>query len=628
MNRFTVFIFLLFCFFIQLEIHSQNRVEDSLKNELALVKSDSLKSSIYHQLYIVNDNLEYAKKNLEYSRKHHYLRGISLAFRDFGRHYYFSEKKDIALNYFNRAVAISLKENDSIALLSSYRYIGYIYMMNDPLVAKEYYLKSLALCRKFNRKNAESYALSALGNVYEGYIKKKSNIKIALDYYLKSLKIREKYGDQEEIAASLNETSRIYFHLGQFEKASELRFKALKIAEKIHSIENLVYLNISIGDDYLKRLKDYPRALNFQLKAYEYCLKQKDNIDKMFDITKAIAICYSKLNNYVLADRFYSMAISYNDSIISRVKIYDYNIAEIKYNLKKELAEHKLLLKDTELLKQKAETARQTSLRNSILIGAVFLLFFAIYIFKSYRSNHKKNIELDLKNQKLQIASDLIEKQKEVAEDNNKKLTQLLIEKELLFKEVHHRVKNNLQIISSLLNLQSNTVTDSITLEALKQSQSRINTMSILHNKLYQTEDFSTVSIVDYLKQLVDSISSSYDDGKCQVFFDVNVDETIVFNLDIAIPFGLILNELITNSFKYAFVSMEKGIIKIDLNKDSNDQVRFIYHDNGVGLAVDFRERAQNSLGLELIEMLSQQLNGTFKIENSSGARFEINFSL
>ena len=501
-------------------------------------------------------------------------------------------------------------------------------MMNDPLVAKEYYLKSLKLCRKYNRKNAESYALSALGNVYEGYIRKRGNIKIALDYYLKSLKIREKYGDQEEIASSLNETSRIYFHLGQFQKASELRFKALKIAEKIHSIENLVYLNISIGDDYLKRIKDYKKALSFQLKAYEYCLKQKDNIDKMFDITKSIAICYSKLNNYVSADKYYLMSIAYNDSIVSRVKLYDYNIAEIKHRLEKELAEHKLLLKDTELLKQKAEIARQTSLRNSILIGTIFLLFFALYIFKSYRINRKKNIELDFKNQKLQAASDLIEIQKELVEENNTKLKQLLLDKELLFKEVHHRVKNNLQIISSLLNLQSNTVSDLITLEALKQSQSRINTMAILHNKLYQTEDFTNVSIEEYLKQLVDSISTSFSISNCKVDFEINVNHKIELNIDIAIPFGLILNELITNSFKYAFVNRTEGIIKVLLKMDGNKQIQFIYQDNGVGLPEDFRERAKNSLGLELIEMLTQQLNGSFNVKNLEGARFEINFKI
>ena len=135
-------------------------------------------------------------------------------------------------------------------------------------------------------------------------------------------------------------------------------------------------------------------------------------------------------------------------------------------------------------MNQKAETKRQTMLRNMTLVGFVILVFFVFYFYLSFRQKKYINLQLRLKNRKIQKYYTELEEQKLIVETNNSKLQQLLLDKELLFKEVHHRVKNNLQIISSLLNLQSNTISDQFTLVALKQSQSRINTMAILHNKL------------------------------------------------------------------------------------------------------------------------------------------------
>jgi len=274
----------------------------------------------------------------------------------------------------------------------------------------------------------------------------------------------------------------------------------------------------------------------------------------------------------------------------------------------------------------KEKEQRQKDIRNTF-IGSFFLvLMLALFIFVLYRQKKIANNSLDLKNQKIESAYAIIEKQKGDVEQKNNKLQKLLGEKELLIREIHHRVKNNLQIISSLLSLQSNTVNDKNIDEVLKQSQSRVNTMAILHNKLYQTEDFSNVPIKEYLQQLISSISDSFNSEKCRVDFNINAEEKERFNIDTAIPIGLIINELVTNSFKHAFSGRDKGIINIKLAKINGNNYLFTFADNGTGIPENFRKKMAKSFGLELIEMLVQQLNGSLDIINKNGTTFEINF--
>jgi two-component sensor histidine kinase len=263
---------------------------------------------------------------------------------------------------------------------------------------------------------------------------------------------------------------------------------------------------------------------------------------------------------------------------------------------------------------------------NFSLIGFALLILIIVIVLVSYRNKRIANISLGLKNQEIEHSSAIITFQKQAVDESNSKLKKLLADKELLFKEVHHRVKNNLQIISSLLNLQSHTISDEKVLDILKQSQSRINTMAILHNKLYQTEDFSNIPFDEYLKQLVISISDSFDTKCGDVKFVIDADKEIRLNIDVAIPFGLILNELITNSFKHAFIGKQQGLISVSLKMIGSDRYHLVFTDNGNGLPDNYREFMSKSLGLELIEMLVEQLNGCIGIKNNGGASFDISF--
>jgi len=196
-------------------------------------------------------------------------------------------------------------------------------------------------------------------------------------------------------------------------------------------------------------------------------------------------------------------------------------------------------------------------------------------------------------------------------------------EKELLLKEIHHRVKNNLQMVSSLLNLQSSTIHDEKILGAMREIKNRVNSMALIHQKLYQTENLSTVNFQDYIDQLVIFICHTFSFPENKVSVTINAKE-IYFDVDTAIPLGLIINELISNSFKYAFNGSANGSINIDVIDKQNDCYKIIYKDNGPGLPAGLNIKESETLGLMLVWMLTEQLNGTVVTENKDGAEFII----
>ena len=216
----------------------------------------------------------------------------------------------------------------------------------------------------------------------------------------------------------------------------------------------------------------------------------------------------------------------------------------------------------------------------------------------------------------------------QIAEETNKALKQSLAEKEVLLKEVHHRVKNNLQVISSILNLQSSYTDDPRTVELLKESQNRIKSMSFIHESLYQTKNFAGVNFKEYVHNLCNNLLFSYYPKGKRVFIEQDIAD-VHLNLDTSIPCGLIINELISNSLKYAFVNQEEGTIHIVVKggtKKEKDLVTITVNDNGPGLpkGLDFEDSP--SLGLQLVTVLTKQLNGKITLDNSKGAKYTLTF--
>jgi PAS domain S-box-containing protein len=200
-----------------------------------------------------------------------------------------------------------------------------------------------------------------------------------------------------------------------------------------------------------------------------------------------------------------------------------------------------------------------------------------------------------------------------------------LKEKEVLLKEVHHRVKNNLQVISSILNLQSSYVKDKRVLEILLESQNRIKSMAFVHESLYQTKDFSNISFREYVENISRNLVHSYAATDSPPLLNLDLDD-IQLNLDTAIPCGLIINELLTNSLKYAFPVGKQGKIDIVIREKSG-HITINISDNGKGLPKEIDFRNTESLGLQLVVSLVEQINGKIKLDTKKGTKFTIEFS-
>jgi two-component sensor histidine kinase len=199
-----------------------------------------------------------------------------------------------------------------------------------------------------------------------------------------------------------------------------------------------------------------------------------------------------------------------------------------------------------------------------------------------------------------------------------------LREKEQLLKEVHHRVKNNLQIVASLLNLQSENILDERYLDLVKDSRNRIHSMALVHEMLYSSKDLSKIDIGEYIRLLTANIHQSYSKPGSEIVFEYDVEQGLFFDIDHMIAIGLILNEITSNSFKYAFPG-NKGTIKISLRQVENGYA-LCSADTGIGLSKNFSVDTDAHLGIQLIFMLTEQMSGTIHIDRQPGTSYHITF--
>lgn len=213
-----------------------------------------------------------------------------------------------------------------------------------------------------------------------------------------------------------------------------------------------------------------------------------------------------------------------------------------------------------------------------------------------------------------------------VRKQQEKELQESLKEKEVLLKEVHHRVKNNMQVISSILNLQSSYIKDETAVEMLKESQDRIKSMAFIHESLYQGKNLSHVKFSEYVRNLVSNLFHTYGVNKAGLKLKFDLDE-VFLNLDTSIPCGLIINELISNALKYAFTDRETGTLSITLKKQEGGKLKLEIADDGKGFPKEINWRDTESLGLQLVVTLAGQIRGDIQMETKKGTTFTIVFN-
>jgi two-component sensor histidine kinase len=199
-----------------------------------------------------------------------------------------------------------------------------------------------------------------------------------------------------------------------------------------------------------------------------------------------------------------------------------------------------------------------------------------------------------------------------------------LREKEILLQEIHHRVKNNLQIMSSLLRIQASYVKNKEVHKIFKESENRIRAMSLIHNKLYNSENYDRIDFTDYIKTLISGLFISYGVSSERILLNINLNNTLL-NIDTMIPCGLIINELVSNSLKYAFPNNRNGSIMIKLSHDENE-LSLIVKDDGIGFKHKVDINSTDTLGIKLVKLLASQMDGKVEINSKVGTETKIIF--
>ena len=275
---------------------------------------------------------------------------------------------------------------------------------------------------------------------------------------------------------------------------------------------------------------------------------------------------------------------------------------------------------------QHSEVQKANLVRNITIIGIILLIGLLAALFYSLKRKVKINrllslnkAQIDAKNQSLtQLVSD---KEELILQKEH-----LLADKDMLLKEVHHRVKNNLQIVMSLLSTKIAYLENKEAVEAIEESQQRVQSIALIHQKLYREERGLSIEIKSYLHDLVEDLNVSFNAGKREIKFKMSV-ENIVLDVEQAVPIGLILNEAITNAIKYAFNALG-GVITITIKNSDEGEIEVVVKDNGKGLPKDFDLAKSNSLGMEMMKGLGHQLKGTLKISNENGVTLKLKFPI
>jgi two-component sensor histidine kinase len=319
--------------------------------------------------------------------------------------------------------------------------------------------------------------------------------------------------------------------------------------------------------------------------------------------------------NFFSSIRHYQQYKRLNDSIFNLDKNKQLQELEVKYETQQRKIDIASLENTAKM--QRADLKRINIQRNLTLIGIVLVLIIAGFAYTAFRQKRRSNLLLQAHQREIDGKNDSLQQL-------NYKQQLLLIEKEWLLKEIHHRVKNNLQTTISLLNMQSAYLSNDEALTAIRNSQRRMQAMSLIHQKLYQSETMTHVQMDDYIAELVSFLKESFHSYK-EIIFELQV-QPIALDVGQAIPLGLIINEAITNAIKYAFPGKIAGVIVVTLKKSSHSYILSV-KDNGIGISDDLHKRSENSsLGLNLIRGLTDQIQGEFSIFNKEGTIVTVSF--
>ncbi|MCU0438660.1 MAG: tetratricopeptide repeat protein [Raineya sp.] len=630
-------IFSVFCSLYGFQIYAQNieleqRLKQSTEAEQVFIYDE------YAQKYRENapkKSLEYAEKGLLLAHKVKDTASIAYLYTFIGVLYKSMGNYEKALEYYKKAIPINTQIKNEQGNAGIYNNIAFVYRLQGKYKnSLEYYLKSLRFFENAKSQKQVSNVLNNIGSLYSD----QKNYEKAIDYFHQSLIIAQKLPDTLGIAFAYNNIGEVYQKQGKWKEAKNNFTQSLVWKKKKNHLRSIAsgYANLGLVFQEEHKLDSAKYFLEEASKIY----KQIDDTNGFIETLLRLGEMQTKQNEYQLASQYYQEALDQSlkigskpltekaykffseyyaqkqdyknaykyrtlydhakDSLMNIESVKQINELQAKYDDEAQKKQISLLQIEKRMYGLEREADKKT--KWILVIGILLLFLLAIGVSWAYRMKQKNQ-------QQLQNQNDIIQ--------------QALQQKEILLKEIHHRVKNNLQIISSLLHLQAHKGHNPQDL--LQQSQDRIQAIAIIHEKLYKSENLQSISLADYIENLIVYFQKTYSLEQKQIQIETQL-EDVYLDIDKLIPCGLILNELITNSIKYAFNNQQMGIIKI-WAKVEGDSCILEVKDNGVGLPADFNPKKTKSLGLRLIEGLVKQIKGSWEYQNFEGASFKIHFN-
>lgn len=534
-----------------------------------------------------------------------------------------------ALEYYNEIYLFSKNRGDQYEVAKCSHFMGTLYtFLGNNILAQKHLVEASDIYDKIGTETDKAKIMNTLAGFYlniDQYEKGK-------EQYLKAKEQFEILNDSAGIASANANLGYIYiqtgefqlaeFHLmeqkkynrvfpteremgfhhdflgllrqkqGRYEEAYKEHLKALRIREKLSSTYNLCESKLNMGQVLIKL--DKPKeAIFYLLDIFKY--EQHQSLNQQQTASVLLSEAYESLGNYKEALHYFKNYKEISDSIFSKESLQIIAEKEAVFEKQKRETEIELLRKEKEISDNKLFKSQTVLMITSI--GLLLLILASIGLYKLYLKIKSKNL--------------IIEK--------------TLKDRELLLHETHHRVKNNLQMISSLLNLQSKYVEDKKAYEALQNGRNRVESIAILHKNLYVGDDLTLVNIHEYFTSLVQSILNSYEKNKSDIVVDIHV-EDVLLDVETVIPIGFIVNELVTNSLKHAKPENEHLKITLSMSKKNNSYT-LQFSDNGIGIPMDkFTSKNQETFGQRLIKTLTLKLKATFEIDNKNGTKvtFEI----
>ncbi|NND34927.1 MAG: tetratricopeptide repeat protein [Saprospiraceae bacterium] len=494
--------------------------------------------------------------------------------------------------------------------------------------ALKYYLRALQYTRENSLQHHESKLLNNIAVIYRELkqfddairmYNQSSQLKLELSDSLGYAQTRENLGlaysylDQGDLAIEyLNEAISWYKSLGQEADAIQAQLSLSNIYIKLHRIEDAQQILDWLVDESQTRLLPHYKAAAYLMQARLLMIKQEnipalealdtgyrliegsDRNELLAQYLALFAAIYEELEEYQVALRYTQKRIMLLDTLNQKDRLETEREMKAKLDLQEKEAQ--IIVQEQKLLQQTRERQWFFSLLAISFLLLALLALFAYFKARSNKQLREKNLIID----------------------------KSLKEKEILLKEIHHRVKNNLQVVSSLLSLQARSLKGQEALEALAKGKDRVRSMALIHQNLYQGENLSAVNSKEYIDRLCKSLLQTYNVGSGRIKLHTDV-QALMLDIDTVIPLGLILNELITNAIKYAFKPDARGEISISLARHE-ETLELIVADNGVGMSMEDLGD-QQTMGFRLVKSFVQKLKGTYNITIEQGTKVSFRFS-